>query len=527
MTDLLADDALPSTLSRDRFERLDDLVTTADDDRDRRPVTEVFTGETAATVTECEPADVEHAVARGTRAQDRWADRPVDERTAVVKRLHDIVLDRQDVLLDLAQLESGKSRAHAFEEVLDVAMTSRYYGYRAGDMLATDCRDAAVPVLSSKAEVVHHPVGVVGIIAPWNYPITLAISDALPALLAGNAVVLKPAETTPYTALALVELLREAGIPHDLVQVVTGDGAELGPALVDNVDYVSFTGSTATGREVAAAAGRNLVDCSLELGGKNSVVVLDDAALDEAVEGAVGACFTNAGQLCIGTERVFVDESLYDEFLSRFVAAVSDLSLGASYEYGVDVGSLASGDQLETVAEHVSDARERGATVHVGGGPRPDLGPYFFEPTVVTGLPDDARAACEETFGPVVSVAPVSGEREAIDRANDTEYGLNASVWTTNRDRGRAVAREIDCGTVTINGGYLETWAAVDAPMGGRKDSGLGRRHGKEGLMRYTESQTIAARNYPITPPIGVQSEWYARALTASLRLWRKVPFLR
>ncbi|WP_435346499.1 succinic semialdehyde dehydrogenase [Haloarchaeobius sp. HRN-SO-5] len=525
MTD--ADPTLPPRLSTATFDRLNGLVTRAEDRSDDRAVTETFTGTEVSRVPECAPADVTLAVERARDAQDRWAERSVDERERVVRRFHDVVLDRQDELLDLAQLESGKSRAHAFDEVMDVTLTSRYYGYRAADVLSTERRRPAVPLLSSPAEVVRHPVGVVGIISPWNYPITLAVSDAVPALLAGNAVVLKPAETTPYTALLLVELLREAGVPRDLVQVVTGDGATLGPPLVDDVDYVSFTGSTETGREVAAAAGRNLVDCSMELGGKNPLLVLDDADLDAAVEGAVGACFTNAGQLCIGTERVYVDESLYDEFRDRFVEAVSDLTLGTDYDYGVDVGSLASADQLETVREHVADARDRGATVHCGGEPRPDVGPYFYDPTVLTDLPVDAEAACEETFGPVVSLRPVSGEREAVDRANDTRYGLNASVWTENRERGRAVAREVEAGTVTINGGYVETWAAIDAPMGGMKESGIGRRHGPEGLLRYTESQTVAARRRAITHPVGVQDGLEARALTVALRLWRRLPFLR
>ncbi|WP_435362017.1 succinic semialdehyde dehydrogenase [Haloarchaeobius sp. DFWS5] len=517
---------LPVHLSRTLFDRLDGLVTAIADDRDGRPVEAPFTGNVVSEVVECAPQDVALAVDRASDAQQAWADREPADRARVVQRLHDLVLDRQDELLDLVQLESGKSRAHAFEEVLDVAATARYYGYRTEKILDSERRRGMVAGLT-RTEVHRHPVGVVGIIAPWNYPLTLAISDAIPALLAGNAVVLKPAEQTPYTALLATEILREAGIPHDVFHVVTGDGATLGPALVEAVDYVSFTGSTATGREVAAAAGRNLVDCSMELGGKNPLLVLADADLDRAVRGALGACFTNAGQLCISTERLYVDDAVYDEFLERFVAAAADLDVGPSYDYDREIGSLVSKAQLDKVESHVADARERGATVHCGGQARPDLGPYFYEPTVLTDLPKDADAACEETFGPVISVERVDSTAEAVARANDSEYGLNASVWTEDEKLGRAVARDIDCGTVNVNEGYLASWGSVDAPMGGRGKSGIGRRHGPEGLLRFTESQTVSVQRHPLFDAVGIDSGLQAKALTALLRLWRRVPFLR
>jgi len=379
----------------------------------------------------------------------------------------------------------------------------------------------------STARVHYNPVGVVGVIAPWNYPLTLAIGDAIPALLAGNSVVLKPAGETPYTALATVSLLREAGLPHDAFQVVTGDGATLGDPLIENVNYVSFTGSTAVGRQIAAKAGEELVDCSLELGGKNPVYVRPDVDVDTAVERTIGACFSNAGQLCISGERLYVHEDVYDEFKPRFVDAVGDLDLGTEYEYGVAIGSLISESQLEVVQRHVADARDRGATVEAGGRARADVGPYFYAPTVLTDLPADATVACEETFGPVVGMESVESDVEAIRKANDTHYGLHASVLSADVDRARAVAREIDAGTVAVNDGYITSWAAHDAPMGGMKESGLGRRHGPEGVKRFAEQQTVSTSRFLPFDPVTGPTDLEAKVLATGLKLWRHVPFLR
>ena len=516
--------ALPSRLTPRQFDRWNDLATaSADADRD---VIAPFTGEAFAAAPESMPEDVERAVADAREAQSRWASRGFDARTDVLERFHDLVLDRREELLDVMQLETGKSRGDAYVEVMDIAMTVRYYATRVADQLASERRRAALPGVS-KARVHYDPVGVVGVIAPWNYPLTLAIGDAIPALLAGNTVVLEPAEETPYTALAIVELLREAGLPHDAFQVVTGDGATLGDPLIERVDYVSFTGSTAVGRQIAAKAGEELVDCSLELGGKNPIYVRPDVDVDTAVDRAIGAAFSNAGQLCISGERLYVHEDAYDEFKTRFVDAVGDLDLGTEYAYGDSIGSLISQSQLDRVQRHVADARDRGATVEVGGEARPDVGPYFYAPTVLTDLPADATAACEETFGPVVGMEPVESDADAIREANDTDYGLHAAVFSADVDRARAIAREIDAGSVSVNDGYVTSWAATDAPMGGVKDSGLGRRHGPEGVKRFTEQQAISTtRAVPLDPVRGPTS-LEAKVLAVGLKLWRHVPFLR
>ncbi|NHN43083.1 succinate-semialdehyde dehydrogenase (NADP(+)) [Halorubellus sp. JP-L1] len=516
---------LPPRLSPRSFDRWNGLVT-AGEDADGREVLAPFTGEAFGSVPTSTPADVDRAVGDARDAHERWADRDVEARAAVFERFHDLILDRREELLDVMQLESGKSRGDAYEEVMDVAMTARYYATRAGDQLASERRRGALPFLST-ARVHHDPVGVVGIIAPWNYPLTLAVGDAIPALLAGNAVVLKPAGETPYTALATVELLREAGLPHDAFHVVAGEGKRLGDPLIERVDYVSFTGSTAVGRQIAAKAGEELVDASLELGGKNPIYVRPDVDVDTAVERTIGACFTNAGQLCISAERVYVHEDVYDAFARRFVDAVGDLTLDSNYGYGVDVGSLVSESQLERVKRHVADARERGATVEVGGETRPDVGPYFYAPTVLTDLPADATAACEETFGPVVGMESVANDAEAVAEANDTEYGLHACILSGDVKRARAIAQDVDAGTVAINDGYMTAWAAHDAPMGGRNDSGLGRRHGPEGIERFTESKTVTtSRALPFSPVSG-PTALEAKVLATGLKLWRRIPFLR
>jgi len=509
---------------RDEFERLVEGVT-ADDDREGIEVVAPFTGELLVTIPAGTGEDVAEAVDRAAAAGEAWADRPADERAAVFETLAESILDRQAEMLDVIQAETGKARLDAFEEILDVSGTARYYGEEGPGMLATKRRQGAIP-LATRTEQRQHPVGVVGMISPWNYPLALTLSDAIPALLAGNGVVLKPDEHTSLTALKAKELLVDAGLPADLLQIVTGHGAEVGPPLIESVDYLTFTGSTETGRVIAEQCGQSLIDCSLELGGKNPMLVLDDADLDEAVTGAVIGSFTNAGQLCLAFERIYVHESLREEFTERFVAATEALTLGADSDWEIDVGSLISAEHLGRVEDHVDDAVAKGATVLTGGEARPEIGPYVYEPTILTDVTDEIALCTEETFGPVTAIYGVESEDEAIERANDTDYGLNASVYTEDKERGRAVAARIEAGTVNVNDAYLATYGSLDAPMGGFKDSGIGRRHGREGLLKYTESQTIAEqRTGPNAPPGPVPNEWYAKGMTALLRLLNRSPF--
>ncbi|MDQ1599829.1 MAG: succinate-semialdehyde dehydrogenase / glutarate-semialdehyde dehydrogenase, partial [Actinomycetota bacterium] len=308
-----------------------------------------FTGEPLAELPVSTPDDVIRAYAVARAAQQPWSARPLAERTAVFLRLHDLVLDRQDEVLDLVQLETGKARRHALEELIDVALTARHYARTARRYLAPVRHSGIVPVLSSAHEL-HHPKGVVGIVSPWNYPLTLAVTDAIPAFVAGNAVVHKPDTQTALTALWIRALAVEAGLPPELWQVVLGDGPVVGRAVVDGGDFVCFTGSTPVGREVAERCARRLVGCSLELGGKNPMLVLPDADLDRAAEGAVRDCFSNAGQLCVSMERLYLAESVHDAFLDRFLARVRAMRLGSDLAYGPDMGSLISAAQLDRVS---------------------------------------------------------------------------------------------------------------------------------------------------------------------------------
>jgi succinate-semialdehyde dehydrogenase/glutarate-semialdehyde dehydrogenase len=397
----------------------------------------------------------------------------------------------------------------------------------AADHLAPRRRRGALPGLTTTWEH-RRPKGVVGMISPWNYPLTLSFSEAAPALMAGNAVVLKPDRQTSFTALWAAELYERAGLPPDLFLVVPGEGAELGPPLIDECDYVSFTGSTATGRGIARQAGERLIGCTLELGGKNPMLVLADADLEAAVAGAVRGCFSSAGQLCISIERLYVHLSLYHRFLERFAAEARALRLGAGLDWEADMGSLVSAVQLHKVEEHVADAVAKGATVHAGGRARPDVGPYFYEPTVLSGVTPEMTLFAEETFGPVVAVYPFESVNDAVERANASRYGLNASVWTRDLELGHRLATRLDVGTVNVNEAYGAAWASVDAPMGGCKDSGLGRRHGAEGILKFTEAQTVALqRLVPVAVPRGLDDERFGRALAWTLKLVRRVPGLR
>jgi succinate-semialdehyde dehydrogenase / glutarate-semialdehyde dehydrogenase len=480
-------------------------------------------GQPLGTIPQSSPADVEEAFKRARRAQAEWARTPVAERELKLLRLHDLVLERQGEISDVVCWESGKARKDAFDEALHVALTARYYGRTSTKHLATQRKVGVVPGLT-RVELNRTPKGVVGIISPWNYPFTLALCDGIPALAAGNAVVHKPDAKTMLTALLGVRLVEEAGIPRDLWQVVAGPGRVLGSEIIDRADYICFTGSTPTGKLIAKQCADRLIGCSLELGGKNPILVLRDADLDRAAEGAVRASFSNSGQLCVSTERMFVADQVYDRFVDRFVARTKAMNLRPGLEWGSDMGSLISQDQLDAVVAHVDDARSKGASVLAGGRARPDLGPYFYEPTILEGVTPEMACFGHETFGPVVSIYRFHDEVDAVARANDGEYGLNASIYSQDGKRAREIAKQVKCGTVNVNEGFAASFASIDAPMGGMRESGLGRRQGAEGIHRYTESQSVATqRGMRFSPMFGMSDQSYAKLMTANLHLMKKL----
>ncbi|MDV6283434.1 succinic semialdehyde dehydrogenase [Rhodococcus jostii] len=505
--------------------RLADLIAIPDAaDRPTRSVVEAFTGKELATVPVGTAQDAKDAIARARVAQKEWAKRPVTERAAIFHRYRDLVLENRDALMDMAQAETGKSRAAAQEEVLDISMTARHYARVAPKLLRPRRISGMLPGLT-KTVVRYQPKGVVGVISPWNYPMTLAVSDAVAALLAGNAVVLKPDSQTPYCALACVDLLYQAGLPRDLFAVVPGPGSVVGTALVENTEYLMFTGSSATGQLLAEQAGRRLIGFSAELGGKNPMIVTAGANLREVTDAAVRACYSNSGQLCISIERIYVEESIAPEFTRLFGERVRNMKLGAGYDFGIEMGSLVSEAQVKAVSSHVDDAVVKGATVVAGGKARPDLGPLFYEPTVLTGVPEDAECYRDETFGPLVSIYPVADVDEAIERANDTEYGLNASVWAGTKAEGEAIAARIHAGTVNVDEGYAPAWGSTGAPMGGMGVSGVGRRHGDDGLLKYTEPQTIATtRILNLGGPRGLSPKVWAKIMPPFVKALQWIP---
>ncbi|APS22925.1 MULTISPECIES: succinic semialdehyde dehydrogenase [Streptomyces] len=514
--------ALPASITPALLRRLTALVS-ASPDAARVTTSAPYTGLPLADLPVSTPDEVEAAFTRARAAQKAWAATPLSERKRTLLRYHDLVLARQDEALDLMQAENGKTRRDAFLEVVDIGIVSRYYARNAAKHLSPKRRRGAIPLLTHTTEL-RHPKGVVTVISPWNYPLSMAAGDTIAALMAGNAVVQKPDTQTALTALWSMALMHEAGLPRDVWQMVIGRGSSIGTPLMDNADYMMFTGSTATGRHIASDAGRRLIGASLELGGKNPMIVLDDADIEKAAEGAVNACFPSAGQLCVSVERLYVAESIRDAFIAAFTARTKKLAIGAAYDFSMDVGSLTTPSQLQTVTEHVGDAVAKGATVLAGGQARPDLGPLFHEPTILTDVTPEMTLYDHETFGPVVSICTYRDVDEAVALANATSYGLNASVWSRDGARGRAVAARVHAGTVNVNEAFAAAWGSIDAPMGGMGDSGLGRRHGADGILKYTEPQTVAhQRLQGFYPPSRISPGTWADLLTGALKVMKAI----
>jgi succinate-semialdehyde dehydrogenase/glutarate-semialdehyde dehydrogenase len=451
--------------------------------------------------------DVREALARARKAQAPWAALEVGERAVFVRRALAILLERMDRVIEIVMRESGKPQSEALTiDVFAVCDAMTYWSKHAPRMLAPEKKRLhGMLRFMKKLEIVYRPLGVVGVISPWNGPVILSLNPTVQALLAGNTVLLKPSEVTPFSGQIVGDIFKAAGLPEDVLTVLTGDG-ETGAALVAaGVDKISFTGSVATGRRVAVACAERLIPCTLELGGKDPMIVCEDADLDAAAGGAVAGGFLNTGQYCCGTERVYVLESVADLFTEKVVARAKALRQSDGGEF--DVGAMFWPRQLEIVERHVDEARAAGAEVLVGGRRNPALPGLFYEPTVITGVSDAMALMREETFGPVLPIVRVRDIEEAIARANDTRYGLGANVWTRDLKRGREIAMRIDSGSVCINDMTM-TYGASEAPFGGRKDSGVGQVNGQLGPRGYAYAQPIltdrfggrqAANHYPYT----------------------------
>jgi acyl-CoA reductase-like NAD-dependent aldehyde dehydrogenase len=475
------------------------------------------TGALVSTVPVLGAAELGQMVARAREAQPQWAAIGFAGRARVMSRAQKWILDNADRVLDTVVSETGKTYEDA--QLADLGYTSVALGFWAKEAegYLADERVPAWnnPLMAGKKLIVRYePHGVVGVIGPWNFPIANSFGDCIPAMMAGNAVILKPSEVTPLSSLLMAEMLRDCGLPDDVFQVATGDGAT-GAALIAEVDCVMFTGSTKTGIKVMQAAAERLVPCYLELGGKDPMVVCADADIERAANAAAFYSMNNAGQVCISVERCYVEAPIYDRFVAKVTENVRGLRQGPATEPGtVDVGAVIFAPQLDIVSAHVDEAVAQGAKVLTGGHGHSERG-RFYEPTVLVDVDHTMRIMREETFGPTLPIMKVANAEEAIRLANDTEYGLQASVWTKDLERGEQLARRLQAGTVSVND-VQSNYLALNLPMGGWKTSGMGTRHGAGGIRKYCRSQSLLVNRFaPKRDP------WmfpYSRRMTMGLR---------
>jgi acyl-CoA reductase-like NAD-dependent aldehyde dehydrogenase len=481
------------------------------------------TGELLASVPALDAAALEPLAARGRAAQPAWAALGFDERANVLHRMQRWLLDNADRAIETIVSETGKTFEDAQTLELGYAVSAlSFWASHAGGFLGERRFFSRSPLIAGRRLVTRYvPRGLVGVIGPWNYPLLNSFGDAIPALAAGNSVLLKPSELTPLTSLMVADALAECGLPDGVFTVVTG-AAATGEAVVDLVDFVMFTGSTATGRRVAERAARSLTPCSLELGGKDALIVLEGAPLERAANVAVFCAMMNGGQSCVSIERVYVQASIHDELVAKIVAKVAALRVGRpSGPASVDVGAITSPAQIEIIEAHVADAVQRGARVAVGGHRRPGSG-TFFEPTVLLDVDHSMRCMREETFGPTLPVMRVADADEAVALVNDSPMGLGAAVFAADLDAGEALARRLEVGAVCVNDAGVN-YFALEAPMGGVKESGLGVRHGADGIRKYCTTQTILIsprlmlRREPQMYPYTRRAAWLVRRVQRAL----------
>jgi len=449
-------------------------------------------------------ADVALAVSRGREAQRAWQQTSFTERARLLYRLRDLLLDEGEKLADVLTAETGRPRAEVYgNELFYLCDAIGSWAKKSARYLRPEKIRPHFPLLKTKKVVsLYAPRGVIGIISPWNFPLTMTLGEAIPALMAGNAVVLKPSELTPLSALFGAEMVTKAGFPEHLLQVVVGFG-ETGEALIDSADMIAFTGSVETGKRVMHRAAERLIPVSLELGGKDPMIVLKDANLDRAAGACVWGALMNCGQICTSIERVYVEAPVYELFVDRIVARVRALRQGPSKDE-VDVGCMTSEAQLQKVASQVDAAIAAGAKALVGGRRNSGLQGHYYEPTVLVDVNHAMSIMSEETFGPVIPIVKVKDAAEALRLANDSRYGLSGSIFSRNQAAAWRLAEGLQSGSVCINDS-LVSFIVTDAPMSGCKESGFGQRHGAEGIRRFCQQKTVVSDRF------GLKEEfpWY------------------
>jgi acyl-CoA reductase-like NAD-dependent aldehyde dehydrogenase len=467
------------------------------------PVENPATGEIVATVPDLSADEVAEMAARARAAQPGWEAYGFEGRGRVLLRAQKWLMDNAEQVISTIISETGKTFEDA--SLAEISYAGNAFGFwakQAPEYLADErVKSGQLLVKGKKLILRHRPLGLIGVIGPWNYPLTNSFGDCIPALAAGNSVILKPSEVTPLTSMLMAEGLRECGLPENVLQIATGRGAT-GAALIEHVDMIMFTGSTRTGRKVAETAARRLIPASLELGGKDPMIVLSDADLERAANFATYYAMQNAGQTCISIERAYVEEPVFDEFVAKVAEKVRALRVGAPHGPGsVEVGAITFPPQLETIEAHVADAVEKGAHVLAGGHASHEGGGRFYEPTVLVDVDHTMKIMTEETFGPTLPIMKVADSDEAVRLANDSPYGLGSSVFTRDTERGEQIARRLETGAANVNDAMIN-YTVLELPMGGAKASGLGSRHGAGGIRKYTSQQAIV-----ITPKLALKRE--------------------
>ena len=465
---------------------------------DTLPSIDPATGKVLAHIEKTSPEMVGRTIVLARAAQKQWAKVPLRERCLRLRKLRECLLASRSELADAVVSESGKPRVEALFADLFVALDSaEYWSKNAPAALRRErVPHHSIAAKAKSGRLAYEPLGVIGIISSWNYPLAIPMSQIIPAVAAGNGVVAKTSDFTPRCGALIAKLFRNAGFPQDLVAVVQG-GGEVGQALVESgPDKVLFTGSVETGRRVAEACAKKLIPTVLELGGKDAMIVLADADLQTASSAAVWGSFTNCGQVCLSVERLFVEQAVSEKFAALCVEKTKKLRLGPGSDPEIDVGPLIRPRHVERMSDLIEDAVARGARVLCGGHPRPDLGPNFFEPTVVTDVDSSMNLFQEETFGPVLAIQTVKDAAEALRHANDSPFALAASVWTTDARKGRAIAEQIRAGAVMVNDA-ISYFAIAEAPHGGCGASGWGRTHGRAGILELVQTKYIDVDRLP------------------------------